>query len=152
MIAGRAYPAGMARMRRPDPGLLAKVPLFEGLTKRELQQIVALAKELEFDAGHEVFAEGDSGGRFYLIVDGKAAVTVGGQTRAVLGAGDYFGEISLIDDSPRSATVTAETPLRTLTLASFNFRALLDEQPVITRKLLVGVCRRFREVERSLLH
>jgi CRP-like cAMP-binding protein len=128
--------------------LLAGVKLFESLSQQELKHVLEVTKEASFPAGKNVVVEGEAGGRFYLILEGQARVKVGGRTRRVLGVGDHFGEISLIDKGPRMATVTAETPLRALTLASFNFTPLL-EKPAITKKLLVEMCSRFRALDRS---
>jgi len=130
--------------------LLAGVDLFQGLSKRELRAIAAMAKEMHFDEGQRVVTEGEEGGRFHLILEGGAKVSVGGRTRNTLGHGDHFGEISLIDGGPRSATVTAETPLRTLALAEWNFRPLLKEVPTIAPKILLEMCRRLRANERQL--
>lgn len=129
--------------------LLAQVPLFDSLSARELKQVLATTKELSFPAGKDVVVEGETGGRFYLIMEGQAKVKVGGRTRKVLGPGDHFGEVSLIDKGPRMATVTAETPVRALTIAPFNFTPLLD-QPGIAKKLLVEMCSRFRALDRSV--
>ena len=129
--------------------LLAGVKLFESLSYRELKAVLGVTKETSFPAGKDVVVEGEAGGRFYLILEGQARVKVGGRPRQILRAGDHFGEVSLIDKGPRMATVTAETRLRTLSLASFNFTPLLD-QPAITRKLLVEMCRRFRALDRSV--
>ena len=135
-------------MEREQLDLLAGVKLFESLSPRELKHVLEVTKEMSFPAGKDVVVEGELGGRFYLILEGRAKVKVGGRTRQVLGVGDHFGEISLIDKGPRMATVTAETPLRALTLAPFNFTPLL-EKPAITRKLLVEMCSRFRALDRS---
>ena len=129
--------------------LLAEVKLFESLSPRELKHVLEITKEMSFPAGKDVVVEGETGGRFYLILEGKAVVRVGGRSRQVLGVGDHFGEISLIDKGPRMATVTAETPLTTLTIASFNFAHLL-EQPAIAKKILVEMCSRFRSLDRSV--
>jgi len=99
--------------------------------------------------GRSLASEGEPGGRFYLILEGKAEVTVGGESRAELGAGEYFGEISLIDGEPRSATVTAASELRVLSLASFTFAPLLVEHPTITRKILLEMCARLRGAEEA---
>jgi CRP-like cAMP-binding protein len=132
--------------------LLSTVELFQGLGRKELQAVLDQSRELTFDPGAVVAAEGQAAGRFYLIVEGTAQVTLGGRHLASLHAGDYFGEISLIDGQPRSATVVAQTPLTTLSIASFNFRPMLLEHPAIMRKILLETCRRLRAVERSLVH
>src|SRR5438067_7329604 len=118
-------------MARNDPiiDMLANVDLFEGLPKKALRQIAESGKEMSFDAGAVVCKEGESDGRFYLIEDGSAQVTIRGRDVNQLGSGDYFGEISIIDGEPRSATVAASTPLRTLSMTSWNFRSILKENP-----------------------
>jgi CRP/FNR family cyclic AMP-dependent transcriptional regulator len=128
------------------------VPLFEGLSKRELAAVERLGTEVSFDAGQPVVREGERAVAFHLILSGRARVTVGGRSRATLGPGDFFGELSLIDRGPRTATVVATTPLRTFTLASWDFLPLLERSPSIARKLLIEMCRRLRRVDRSLTH
>jgi CRP-like cAMP-binding protein len=132
--------------------MLASVPLFEGLSNKELVQIHRMGKEVDFAAGKVVVKEGGSAVGFHLILKGKARVTIRGRNRTTLGPGNFFGELSLIDRGPRTATVTAETPLRTLSLVSWEFIPLLERQPSIARKILVEMCRRLREVDDSLTH
>ena len=134
---------------RSDIERLSGVDLFKGLARKELGVIAGLAKELSFPEGAVVAEEGRQGGRFFLILDGEAKVTIRSRTRRRLRAGDYFGEISLIDGEPRSATIVAATPLRTLALAEWNFRSVLLAHPSIARKLLVELCRRLRSAESS---
>ena len=128
--------------------LLAQVELFEGLSKGDLRKIHDLSKELTFDAGDDVVVRDRRGGRFYLVIEGEAAVDTAAGVR-VLGPGDHFGEMSLIDGEPRSVTITARTPLHTLTIASFNFRPLMLKHPTISQKLLVTMSRRIRDLERA---
>jgi CRP-like cAMP-binding protein len=139
-------------MATKNPGLelLKTVDLFCGLSKRDLGKVADGLKEMDFEAGTVVTAEGDTDSRFYVISDGQARVTIGGRRRAILTAGDYFGEIALIDGEPRSATITADTPLRTFPLAPWNFKPLLRENPQITYTILKEMCRRLRAVERTL--
>jgi CRP/FNR family cyclic AMP-dependent transcriptional regulator len=132
--------------------MLGQVPLFEGLSKKELEAIHNSAKVTEFPPGKTVVEEGATGVGFHLILEGEGAVTVGGRKRAVLRAGDYFGEMSLLDGGPRSATVRAETTVRTLGLTSWAFLPLLDEHPSMARKLLLEMSRRLRNLEKSLQH
>jgi len=132
--------------------MLSKVPLFEDLSRKDLQSFVGSSREVEFPAGRVIVEEGTSGVAFHLLLQGKAKVTVKGRTKALLKPGDYFGEISLLDGEPRSATVVAESPVRTLTIASWNFLSIIDRTPTIGRKLLQGLCRRIREIERSDTH
>ena len=139
-------------MARKDPTteLLSSVDLFKGLKKKDLKKVAAALKEIDFPEGAVVTAEGDADARFYVIADGEARVTVNGRKRAVLSTGAYFGEIALIDGGTRSATITAESPLRTFTLAPWNFKPLLKENPDIALTILVEMCRRLRSVEKSL--
>src|SRR5207248_5516649 len=123
---------------------LANVDLFRGLSARELRAVADQGKDIEYREGTKVAVEGEEGGRFHVILEGKATVGRRGKVVATLGPGDYFGEIALIDGGPRTATVTAEPPLRTHSIARFNFRPLLREYPGITEKLLVEVARRLR--------
>jgi CRP-like cAMP-binding protein len=129
--------------------LLGQVELFEGLSKAELRKIHGLSKELSFDAGEDVITREGRGGRFFLVVEGEAVVCIDEDRELDLNVGDYFGEMSLIDGQPRSATVTAKTPLTTFSLASFNFRPLMLEHPTIAHKLLVALSRRVRELDRD---
>ena len=139
----------MPRTARPELELVASVPLFRGLSRRDLGRILDAAKEMDFKEGAAVARQGEPAGRFFLIVEGNARVVVNARTRARLGRGDYFGELALIDGGPRSATVVADTPLRTLSIAEWNFRPLLKEQPSIAHAILVEMCRRLRDVERT---
>jgi CRP/FNR family transcriptional regulator, cyclic AMP receptor protein len=132
--------------------LLGNVPLFEGLSKKELNSILTVAKEIHFDEGHDIVEEGATGVGFHLIQEGEAHVLIGGRKRATLRAGDYFGEMSLIDGGPRSATVRTTTPVRTLALTSWAFMPLLDKNPSIARKLLQEMSKRLRAIERVLTH
>jgi CRP/FNR family transcriptional regulator, cyclic AMP receptor protein len=138
--------------RKDALALLASVPLFEGLSKRELESIHRVAKEVHFDEGHDIVEEGATGVGFHLLLEGEAHVLIGGRKRATLRAGDYFGEMSLIDGGPRSATVRTSTPVRTLALTSWAFLPLLDKNPSIARKLLTEMSKRLRGIERSLTH
>lgn len=138
-----------ATKTRDPVDLLAKVGLFEGLSRKELQTIYKSAKAVHFPAGRTIVSEGASGIGFHMIVDGKAKVTVKGRSRATLKPGDYFGEISLIDRGPRSATVVAETEVDTLSLASWSFLSILDKNPTISRKLLLELTRRLRAAEKA---
>lgn len=139
-------------MAKPAADVLSSVDLFQDLSERELRRLMSTAVEMNFAKGDTIVSEGDEDGRFYLVLEGSARIVNGRRTLARLGAGDYFGEISLIDGEPRSAAVVATEPVRMITLARSTFRTLLDEQPAITRKLLVEMCRRVRELDRSPDH
>ena len=137
-------------VERCDVDLLAKVPLFSELSRRELSRLANLAKPVRFREGAVVLEEGALGGRFFLIESGTAKVMTGGRTRATLGLGSYFGELSVLDGHPRTATIIATSPLVTWSIAEFNFRALLKEYPSVGMKLLGALSARLRAAERSL--
>jgi CRP-like cAMP-binding protein len=126
---------------------LREVAIFRGLDEKELHRIVEVGKEVRFEPG-KVVAEQDGGAAgFHLILDGEVSVDVSGKERARLRSGQYFGEMSLIDGKPRSATVRAEAPTTTFALTSWQFLPLLDEYPSISRALLVELSGRLRRVE-----
>jgi CRP/FNR family transcriptional regulator, cyclic AMP receptor protein len=124
--------------------LLAQVPLFSGCTKKELQAIAGATKEIDHKEGATLAKEGDRGIGFFLIVEGTARVVVGGRTRRRLGPGDFFGEIALLDEGPRSADVVAETPVRLIGLTAWAFRQLVAQNPSIAQKLLRVMAERLR--------
>jgi CRP-like cAMP-binding protein len=127
--------------------MLGNVDLFEGLPKKALRQIASAGKELSFDEGVDVCKEGDTDARFYLILDGSARVSIRGREINKLGPGDYFGEISILDGEPRSATVTALSPLRTMSMTSWNFRPIVKENPDIALRIMRNLSRRVREAQ-----
>jgi CRP/FNR family cyclic AMP-dependent transcriptional regulator len=140
-------------MARKSPlEMLGEVGLFEGLSKKELNQISKAGRRVEFPKGSVIVKEGEEGVGFHLIVTGKAKVTVKGRSRSTLGPGAFFGELSLIDRGPRTATVTAETDVTTLSLVSWEFLPLVEKTPSIARKLLLEMCRRLREADKSHTH
>ncbi|MCW2965647.1 MAG: cyclic nucleotide-binding protein, partial [Actinomycetia bacterium] len=102
-----------------------------------------------FSAGQEITSEGGGGVGFFIIEDGEALVSVGGEERRTLGSGDYFGEIALIDEGPRSSTITAKTDVRCYGLTPWQFRPLVEENATIAWPMLVSLAQRLREVEAS---
>jgi CRP/FNR family cyclic AMP-dependent transcriptional regulator len=124
---------------------LSRVPLFSKCSKRELSEIASAAKVIEHEADDVLAREGERGIGFFLIVDGKAEVSVGGRRRASLGPSDFFGEISLLDEGPRSATVVATSPTRLLGLTAWTFRGLVEQHPRIALALLEAVAGRVRQ-------
>jgi CRP/FNR family cyclic AMP-dependent transcriptional regulator len=132
--------------------LLGSVGLFEGLSQKELTQVHRQAREGEFSAGDVIVTEGETGVGFHLILSGRAKVLAGKRTIATLGPGDFFGELSLIDRGPRTATVVANTTLKTLSLVSWEFLPMLDRNPSIARKLLIEITGRLRNERKSHTH
>jgi CRP-like cAMP-binding protein len=125
--------------------VLGGVELFHGLSQRELGALARTGRTVDFAAGDTITEQGAAGDRFFVILEGEATVRINGRARKHLGPGGYIGEMALIDRAPRSATVVADTPVRTFSLASFAFRPLLRELPTLSEKLLLEMCRRLRE-------
>jgi CRP/FNR family cyclic AMP-dependent transcriptional regulator len=135
----------------PSTDELARVDLFAGLSKKELGRLAAASREVTHPDGKTVIDEGGAPIGFHLIVDGQATVTTpAGKTRD-LGPGDYFGEISLIDGKPRSASVVAKGRLRTQSLSSATFHSLLGSHPEIARAIMSALCQRLRALEQPEL-
>jgi CRP/FNR family cyclic AMP-dependent transcriptional regulator len=126
---------------------LATVPLFSALSRKELDRVVQAAEELDVAAGEELVTEGRIGREFFLILDGDAVVRRDGSEIAELGAGQWFGELSLIDHKPRSATVVAVTEMKLLVLGQGEFAGLLETVPTMAAKLLRGMAHRLREAD-----
>ena len=127
--------------------LLKQVPLFSDLDGKELEHIANAMKQRTFQAGQEIAVEGESAVCFFVIEDGQAKVTVQGEDRRTLGPGDYFGEIALITQGARTATVTADTLLKTFGMTFWEFRPLVEETPSIAWKLLQGAVKQYAPSE-----
>jgi CRP/FNR family cyclic AMP-dependent transcriptional regulator len=125
--------------------LLGAVPLFNDLVKKDLEKILGTAKETHHDEGESVVTEGRGGVGFHLIIDGKAKVVRGGRTVAHLGPGEFFGEMALVDDAPRSASVFAESDLETIVISKWEFRPLLKSHPEMAWNLIEHLVARVRE-------
>jgi CRP/FNR family cyclic AMP-dependent transcriptional regulator len=124
--------------------LLKRVPIFSDLDRKELERIAGSMKQRTFRAGDEVTSEGASGAGFFVIEDGEAKVTIGGQERRRLGPGDYFGEVALLNESARTATITAETDLRCHGMTSWEFRPLVETHSSIAWKLLQAMSKTYQ--------
>jgi CRP/FNR family transcriptional regulator, cyclic AMP receptor protein len=154
------YDVKGADRRAPVPGApvgrdqkierLQRVPIFEGCSRRQLKAVARIAAVGEVPAGEVLTRTGEAGNEFFLIIDGTARVEVSPTKQGRLGPGDFFGEMSLLDGQPRSATVVAETPLRYLIITRRNFSSLLSEVPGLTNSLLVTLSRRVRQAEQSV--
>jgi CRP-like cAMP-binding protein len=131
--------------------MLHKVPLFAGLKQRELEEIGRLCDEVDMAAGHVMTREGAAGNEFFVIVDGQVRVERGGTLKATLGPGQFFGEIALVDHSPRTATVTCDTDCRLLLLGHHEFHSLMDSRPEIRLVVLESLARRLREVSPDII-
>ncbi|MDQ5834531.1 MAG: cyclic nucleotide-binding domain-containing protein [Actinomycetota bacterium] len=124
---------------------LKSAPLFDSLSRKELTHLARVSEDLEVEPGKVLCKEGDIGHEFFVIVDGKIKVTRKGRRVATRGGGDFVGEIALLEDVRRTATVTAESPVRLFVLTRNDFRHLLDENPGVERKVLRALARRLVE-------
>jgi CRP-like cAMP-binding protein len=136
-------------MAKSTPALdrLAEVPLFSSLTKRELEEVDRATDEIDVDAGQEVVTQGRIGHEFFLILEGNATVRRDGGDVAGLGPGQSFGELALLDQGPRTATVVADTPMKLLVLGQREFAGLLETVPGLATGILAGVAKRLRAAE-----
>jgi len=125
--------------------LLRTVPLFSGLDPRELETIARTVHERTFDAGDAVASEGEGGVGFFVISEGQAKVDVGGSEVRTLGPGDHFGEIALITEGPRTATVTAASQLKCYGLTPWEFRPLVQTNATIAWKILQALAKQVDE-------
>jgi CRP/FNR family transcriptional regulator, cyclic AMP receptor protein len=123
--------------------LVKAVPLFSGLERRELRDVASTMKERRFAPGQVLAREGESGVGFFVIEEGEAKVTVHGDEVRTLGPGDYFGEVALITQGPRTATVTADTDLKTYGMTFWDFRPLVEETPTLAWKLLQSAVKQY---------
>jgi CRP/FNR family cyclic AMP-dependent transcriptional regulator len=119
--------------------LLRRVPLFAGCSRGELRELALVADELDLREGRILVREGRPGREFFILVDGAVRVTRRGRKLAELGAGDWFGEIALLTRTPRTATVTATSPVRVLVITDRAFRRLVEWMPAIALKVLATV-------------
>lgn len=143
----------MARHKGKDGKLelLAAVPLFANLDKQELVEIGRHTDEVAAAAGEVIVAQDASAYSFYVIIEGTAEVARDGQELAVLGPGDFLGEMALLEDLPRSATVTALVPTRLLEMHRRDFSSVLDSSPHLARKMLATMAHRLRAADEMLV-
>ena len=126
---------------------LRQVPIFAGLSDQDLEGLARQMKERRFSEGSAVTSEGAGAAGFFVIVEGNANVSVGGEQRATLGPGDYFGEIALIDEGTRSASITAATDLQCYGLTAWEFRPFVEEHPQVAWTMLQTLARRLRDAQ-----
>jgi CRP-like cAMP-binding protein len=122
--------------------LLERVPLFAGLPKRELKRIAGIADVVDVPAGRELTVEGATGREFFVLLEGAAVVRRGGEFVNVLQSGSFFGELALLADRPRSATVTTIEPSRLLVLSDVQFRQVFRDSSQLSARVLPEVARR----------
>ena len=123
---------------------LSSVPLFAGISAESMQRLADVTAEADFQAGQFIVIQGQVGTGLYVIVDGSAKVVRGSDELALLKAGDFFGELSVIDQEPRYASVQAVEPTRCLALASWDLLDLIEKDPQLAQNLLRGMAQRIR--------
>src|SRR3954452_199187 len=126
---------------------LAEVPLFAAASRKDLQKVARASDEVEVKEGRVLVDQGRPGHEFFLILEGKADVIRNNRKTAELGAGQYFGELALLDRGPRSASVVAKTPMRVLVLGQREFSGVLDDVPGMAHKILGTMAQRLREAD-----
>jgi CRP-like cAMP-binding protein len=134
-------------MPRPSADTIALVPLFAEFERRELERVADAFKERRFSAGDAVATEGQKGAGFFVIGEGTATVTVGGAERGKLGPGDYFGEVALIDEGARTATITADSDMTCYGMTFWEFRPFVESDARVAWKLLQALAKKLRTAE-----
>ena len=129
---------------------LAGVPLFSSCTPEEIEAIAQSAQEESFDAGQIIVTQGMPGQAFYLVTSGRVEIVRDGRSLGAFGVGDFFGEMSLLDNAPRSATIRAIEPTTCIMLSSWDFKSLLEKNPSIAVRLLEVLSRRLRVADERL--
>src|SRR4051794_11880301 len=121
---------------------LARAPLFESLSKDQLSDLAKVTEDLDFSAGKVFCSQGEVGSDFFVIMEGEAEATRDGTKIATFGPADFFGEVALVEDVPRTATVAATSPVRCFVVHRGRFLRLLDEQPGVERKVMRALAKR----------
>jgi CRP/FNR family transcriptional regulator, cyclic AMP receptor protein len=128
---------------------LKRAPLFEGLSRKDLTQLARVSEDMEIPEGKALTKEGEIGHEFFVLVDGDVEVKRKGRKLGTRGAGDFIGEIALLEQVPRTATVTAKTPMRVFVLTSKDFHHLLEENPNVERKVLRTLAKRVADLSKD---
>jgi len=145
-------PVALWRSKSGKVALIKKVPLFQGLSDRQLEQIARLAEEVDVLAGKRLAASGESGNELFIIAEGEATVKTGDGRSSRLRAGEFFGEMSLIDGGPRSATIYAASAMKLLVIGHREFWSLLAAAPQLNAKIMRVLSQRLRDAERAHTH
>ena len=128
---------------------LEQVTMFSACTRSELRQVASVTQPFSVDADTVIAKEGEPGKDFFVIISGKSDVLIGGKSVAELGPGDFFGEMALLDQSPRVGSVVAKTPMDLYRIEAKDFSRLIDEVPFLGKKLLRGLALRIRQTEHA---
>jgi len=132
---------------RDDASGLAKLELFADVPTESLEALAASARRLSLGSGQTLIREGEEGDDVLLVTEGEASVSVGGMLLGTIGPGDCVGEMSLLDNAPRSATVMSVGPLRALVMPADRFRALLEAEPAVNQRLIANLASRLRSAQ-----
>jgi CRP-like cAMP-binding protein len=150
-VTGYPLDPAVRSRRRPSQAsrieALRRVPLFAGLSTRNLARIDGISRVAFASTGRVIIEEGAPGDELMVVLDGRASVRRGDRTIAECGPGQWFGEMALLDDQPRSATVVADEPMRLLTISRKDFRKLLTKAPRLAETLLASLSTRIRELQ-----
>jgi CRP/FNR family cyclic AMP-dependent transcriptional regulator len=157
MLRGRFFPfttVGEGEMAHIDQKLelLKRVPLLQGLSKHDLEEVGLLAEEIDVPDGQVLTREGAPGSEFFVIISGTVRIDRGGVTIKTMGAGEFLGEIALVDDGPRTATATVVGPATLLVLTRSGFRSLMDKHGAIEHAVLHALAERVRHLEPTAAH
>lgn len=146
---GRLEPVSSGPGARQEDKIerLQEVSLFEGCSQRQLRSVAKIARVFDVAAGTVLTRAGEPGDEFFLIIDGIARADVSTDRHVLLHPGEFFGEMSLLDGGPRSATVVADTPVRLLVISRRHFAVLLRDVPGLTQTILVTLSQRVRKAE-----
>jgi CRP-like cAMP-binding protein len=142
----------MTLSRDRKAALLATARLFDGVDPDGMDRIAAVAVEVDFPADHVIARQGEIGTGFFVVISGAARVVRAGATVATIGPGDFFGELSVLDGRPRVAQVIADAPTTCLALASWDFEAVLLEEPRVTLAILRAMATRLRDLTEAERH
>ena len=137
----------MTGSRQEREELLEKVSMFSALSKKELGRLAAVAQERRVPSGTVLTTEGEAGDEFFVVAEGMAQASIKGRKVGSIPAGSFFGELSLLDRGPRTATVTAELPTRLVVLTAKDFGAVIDDVPAISLKIMRGLASRIRQAD-----
>jgi CRP-like cAMP-binding protein len=132
--------------------MLARVPLFSACSQRELRDVAMLGTTIDVPAGKELTRQGERGAEFFLVLEGQATLKINNRKVVTYAPGDFFGEMALLDQGPRSGTIVADTPMRVLAVSAQEFGGLLSQAPSIGRKMLQVMAQRLRNAEKPTTH
>ena len=142
----------MLKKKSDQLAALKGVPLFSSMSDKDLKAVLAGCREELYSPGQAIVTEGSPGGPFFLLVEGTAKVTINGKKVRSLGPGDYLGEIAVIDRGERTATIVADTHIKALAMASWDFLAICEQDFKVAHRVMIGLCQRVRALDKAAGH